>query len=211
MRVRAQVLHGGRRGPGPEHAPDDVGGGDTLRPRDGAVLAAANGNLVNVASVDDARVVAMHDVVDPVRVEDVREVGVVHHVGHAAHNLVHPAAGADRLGAFSFAHQRRAPLARGHRGVVVDANDQVCAHRAPLPEGVHVAMVHQVKYPVHPNPHDPLPATLKLRLRLALTVTHRLRAGLRPQPQRGEDRERRCRRRRRRHNQSHPCRCVPLA
>mmetsp|Transcript_70652 Transcript_70652/g.170630 ORF Transcript_70652/g.170630 Transcript_70652/m.170630 type:complete len:257 (-) Transcript_70652:65-835(-) len=180
----------GRRG---EHPPHDLGRRDPLRPRDGAVLAQGLRAGVDVLAVDDAGVVAVHDEVDAVLLDDVVQVLVRHHVRHALDHLVHELAAAHHGEPLLVVTQRR-PLALGDRDVVVDSDDQVGAERQALPEGVGVAVVEEVEGAVHEDPdllppdrqgraRRPLQLSTKrhdLRLRLCELGSHQLRLRLLP-------------------------------
>eukprot|EP00968_Pinguiococcus_pyrenoidosus_P016692 scaffold1617_cov252-Pinguiococcus_pyrenoidosus.AAC.13 len=145
-----------------EHPAHDVRGAHPFRSRNGAVLAQPLRRLIHVLAVHNARVVAVHDVVNLVRLDDVLQVLVVHDVGAVRHHLIHEATATHARHPLFITHHR-GPLAHCDALRVIHAHDEHIAQGPTLAERVHVAIMHHVEGAVHPDPHRfPLPHCTRL-------------------------------------------------
>mmetsp|Transcript_31876 Transcript_31876/g.58959 ORF Transcript_31876/g.58959 Transcript_31876/m.58959 type:complete len:281 (-) Transcript_31876:54-896(-) len=131
-----------------QHPPHDIGGAHSFRTRNGSIPTPSFRALVHVLPVDDARIVAVHDVVHIVRGEDVIQVLGRHDVRTVGHHLVDEFASLDHGQTFVVLHQGRS-LALFDGFVRVYADDQVGAQGASEAKGVHVSVVHDVERSVH--------------------------------------------------------------
>mmetsp|Transcript_4371 Transcript_4371/g.15163 ORF Transcript_4371/g.15163 Transcript_4371/m.15163 type:complete len:304 (-) Transcript_4371:101-1012(-) len=158
----------GLRARAQEHAPNNVRARNPLRPLDHFEAAELLGRCVSVRAVwKQARVVAVHDVIDPILVKELlRKLGA-DVVRNVRDHLVHPLDRAHRRNALLLGHHRWT-LAPPNLGVVHNAHHEHIPARPRLPKRVGVPEVHQVEAPVHVHADRSCPLALFTMLRQTL-------------------------------------------
>merc|ERR1719203_665907 len=132
-----------------QHAPDNFSGRDTLGAWDGAILAEGLRTLINVAAINNTRVITVHDIVDVMLLDYPTQIFFGHDVWNTRHHFVDPFAALDHGVALSFTHEWWT-LGIRDRLVIIHTHNKVCAHQAALSKGIGMTIVHHIERTIHP-------------------------------------------------------------
>mmetsp|Transcript_16016 Transcript_16016/g.48623 ORF Transcript_16016/g.48623 Transcript_16016/m.48623 type:complete len:461 (-) Transcript_16016:205-1587(-) len=124
--------------------------------RDRPINAELACGLINIAPVNNARIITMYDNVDFVFLDGPVQILLGHDIWDSWDNLIHPFASAHGRKALVLAHYWWAALALGDRSVIINTNHQMSAKSPTFSECIRVAKVHHIERPVHPNPDLPI-------------------------------------------------------